>query len=141
VTQLPVSLPEPTPAEPTTAEKTGADSVDADDKPPAPARRAQRPLEDPREVATDADALQTEVPRELTSVPDQETNRPTVLSTLASAAALLNRLDRADLDAAARAQFDTARRFLDQAEAALAADSLVYALSLGQKAQALAQGL
>ena len=134
VTQLPVSPPEPAPAEaePTTAENT--DAAAAEDKRPASVRQAA-PVEDPTEVATDA--IQTQSPRELTSVPDQDTDRRTVLSTTA----LLNRLDRSDLDASARAQFDTARRFLDQAEAALAADSLVFALSLGQKAQALAQGL
>ncbi len=138
VTQLPVSPPEraPAEAEPTTTENT--DAAAAEDKRPASVRRAP-PVEDSTEVTTDA--IQTQVPRELTSVPDQDTDRRTVLSTLASTTALLNRLDRSDLDAAARAQFDTARRFLDQAEAALAADSLVFALSLGQKAQALAQGL
>jgi len=88
-------------------------------------------------VASDA----VQVQRELTSAPDEDTDRRTVMSTLASTNALLDRLDRSDLDAAARAQFDTARRFLDQAEEALAADSLAFALSLGQKAQALAHGL
>ena len=136
VTKLPVSAPEPAPAEtePTTTERTDATAVE--EKPPTSVRRPP-PAEDSAEVASDA----IQVQRELTSVPDHDTDRRTVISTLASTSALLDRLDRSDLDAAARAQFDTARRFLDQAEEALAADSLVFALSLGQKAQALAQGL
>jgi len=138
VTTLPVSAPEPAPAEaePTTTERTDATAGAAEDKPPRSVRRPP-PAEDSAEVASDA----VQVQRELTSAPDEDTDRRTVMSTLASTNALLDRLDRSDLDAAARAQFDTARRFLDQAEEALAADSLVFALSLGQKAQALAHGL
>ena len=138
VTKLPVSPPEPAPAEtePTTAEDTDATAAAAEDKPPTSARPTP-PVADTAEVAPDANPVQ----RELTSAPDQDPDRRTVMSTLASTSALLDRLDRSNLDAAARAQFDTARRFLDQAEEALAADSLVFALSLGQKAQALAQGL
>ena len=145
VTQLPVSPPEPaqTEAPPAATESTDA----AGEKPPPerPAPRASASTDATTDIATSPDQDQsadtTQVTRELTSVPDQATNRRTVESTLAATTALLDRLDRSALDAAARAQFDTARRFLEQAETALAADSLVFALSLGQKAQTLAQGL
>ena len=40
-----------------------------------------------------------------------------------------------------RAQFDTAQRFLQQARTALAAENMVFAYYLGQKAEALAAGL
>ena len=146
VTQLPVSPPESaqTEAPPVTSESTDAEP--ARERPPTrPAPRARASVDPATDTATSPDEDQsadaTQVPRELTSVPDQATNRRTVESTLAATTALLDRLDRSALDAAARAQFDTARRFLEQAETALAADSLVFALSLGQKAQTLAQGL
>ncbi len=147
VTQLPVSPPESaqTEAPPVTSESTDAEP--AGERPPTerPAPRARASADPATDTATSPDEDQsadaTQVPRELTSVPDQATNRRTVESTLAATTALLDRLDRSALAAAARAQFDTARRFLEQAETALAADSLVFALSLGQKAQTLAQGL
>ena len=146
VTQLPVSPPESaqTEAPPVTSESTDAEP--ARERPPTrPAPRARASADPATDTATSPDEDQsadaTQVPRELTSVPDQATNRRTVESTLAATTALLDRLDRSALAAAARAQFDTARRFLEQAETALAADSLVFALSLGQKAQTLAQGL
>ena len=146
VTQLPVSPPEPaqTEAPPVTSESTDAEP--AERRPTErPAPRASASADAATDTATSTDQDQSadslQAPRVLTSVPDQATDRRTVESTLAATTALLDRLDRSALDTAARAQFDTAQRFLEQAEAALAADSLVFALSLGQKAQTLAQGL
>lgn len=72
VTTLPVSAPEPAPAEaePTTTERTDATAGAAEDKPPRSVRRPP-PAEDSAEVASDA----VQVQRELTSAPDEDTDR------------------------------------------------------------------
>lgn len=126
----------------TTAEPL--DEVSAPDPPSQPGRADANPTAavdtaEPEEDPDQADELR--VRRQLTSVPDQEVDRRGVEATLESTVAQLRQVDRASLDAAARAQYDTARRFLEQAESALAAGSVVFAHYLGQKALTLAQGL
>ena len=79
--------------------------------------------------------------RQLISVPEQQLDEQHVGQTLHGASDLLQGIDRASLDSAGRAQFDTASRFLEQALSALAAENFVFAFFLGEKARALADGL
>jgi hypothetical protein len=60
---------------------------------------------------------------------------------LARAATGLKAIDRAQLSADARAQFDTARRFIDQAADALRARNFMFAAYLADKAETLMRGL
>ena len=57
---------------------------------------------------------------------------------LAQATGELNRINVQSLNADARQQFDTARRFVTQAEDALRSRNLVFAANLADKAVALA---
>ena len=57
------------------------------------------------------------------------------------ATADLNRIDYRALNAEARVQYDTAKRFISQAQEALRAKNLVFARSLADKAAALAAQL
>ena len=56
---------------------------------------------------------------------------------LARAQRDLKRVDYAGLNADGKAQYDTARRFVDQAEQALKEQNLVFALTLADKAATL----
>ena len=60
---------------------------------------------------------------------------------LRGTARILEDIDRTLLNATGRAQHDTARRFLNQASAALAAGTLTFAHYLNEKADTLARDL
>ena len=64
-----------------------------------------------------------------------------IRTTLARAAADLTRVDYRVLNADARTQYDTAKRFIQQAEEAIRAKNLVFAKNLADKAAALAAQL
>jgi hypothetical protein len=64
-----------------------------------------------------------------------------VRDVLARATRDLERVDRRTLGADARAQFDTARRFIDQASEALKVRNYMFAAYLADKAEALARGV
>ena len=68
-------------------------------------------------------------------------SRRTVRGSLASTASVLGGIERAALSPARRVQYDTARRFLDQATEAIAVDNVTFAHYLGQKADTLARSL
>jgi len=53
----------------------------------------------------------------------------------------LNRIDYRTLNADARMQYDTAKRFIQQADDAMKAKNIVYARSLADKAAAIAAQL
>jgi outer membrane biosynthesis protein TonB len=122
--------------------------------PPAPAR--------PR-VALPAEAPKTEPPKPPETKPAEEPARPAptapgtalqttpaseqgevergIRATLARANGDLGRIDYRALNADARAQYDTAKRFIRQTEEAIAMKNLVFAKNLADKAAALATQL
>jgi hypothetical protein len=112
---------------------------------PAPAPRVDsRPVEPPRaepeapkpaDEAARAPALQTAPAQQ-----ESEAERR-VRTQLVQATTGLNRINTQALNADARLQFDTARRFVAQAEEALKARNLVFAANLAEKAVALAEQL
>lgn len=112
----PATRPDPAPAKP-------------DPAPDTPAEPAPKPAEPPAPV------LQT--PQ---TVDDGEAARR-VRDVLTRAERDLGRVNRASLGSDARTQFETARRFIDQAEGALKARNYVFASYLADKAEALARGL
>ena len=57
------------------------------------------------------------------------------------ATAELNRIDYRALNANARTQYDTAKRFIEQADDAIKSGNYVYAQSLGEKAETIAKEL
>ena len=129
--ETPTETPTETPA-PTlpTADQSGRRSAERDDA----ATNADT-------LAAEQEADETRVRRQLTSVPDEEVDRRSVEALLEETAVRLGRVDRSELTSAARAQYDTARRFLEQAESALAAGSVIFAHYLGQKALTLIREL
>ena len=102
------------------------------------------------ETAPEA-AEETEEPADLGQVPalrlrplqmgDDTETADGIRGILARAAGRLNGLAGAELSEGARAQYDTARRFIEQAEAALGAQNLIFAQYLADKAETLAREL
>ena len=78
---------------------------------------------------------------ELRPAPDEDIDAEVVRRRLRTTARILARIDRTELDATGRAQHDTARRFHDQATAALAAGSIRFSYYLNEKAETLALDL
>ena len=115
--------------------------------PAAPQRTEARPP-DARPDATDVprptdDAARTPQPPTLQTTPAQqegETERR-IRALLAQATGDLNRINVQSLNADARQQFDTARRFVSQANDAIRARNLMFAGNLADKAAALAAQL
>jgi hypothetical protein len=98
--------------------------------PPAPPETPPRATSDPPAGSV---ALQT-------TVHVDEVERR-VRDMLANAVKDLAQVDERTLSAAAKTQYDAARRFVAQAEEALKAKNLVFAEQLADKAQGLATGL
>lgn len=71
---------------------------------------------------------------------DSETGRR-VRATIGRATAELTKVSTATMSGDARMQYDTARRFVDQAKGALDARNYMFAAYLADKAEALAKGL
>ena len=136
----------PVPAPPEPARRPPARRPD-----PAATGRGTRP--EPRADTPRTDATPTEAAR-----PAEEAARPpstlqttptgaegdverSIRLTLNRAAADLNRVDYRALNTDARTQYDTAKRFAQQAEEAVRAKNLVFARNLADKAGALAAQL
>ena len=71
---------------------------------------------------------------------DEQAERE-VRSVMARAQGMLNNMDYGPLSAAARQQYDTARRFIAQADSALRIRNYVFARNLADKAETLARQL
>ena len=94
-----------------------------------------RPEPEPPKPAEEA----TRIPALQTTPTQQETEAERRVRTqLSQATTDLNRINTQALNADARMQFDTARRFVAQAEEALRERNLVFAANLAEKAVALA---
>ncbi|MGH9385264.1 MAG: hypothetical protein ACRD2N_13360 [Vicinamibacterales bacterium] len=125
-----VDEPEPAPVAPTT------------EKPPTPARPAARPARpesrvDPPRV----DLGKPAVPPPLVLAPKPGTEMQTeaaIRDLLTRAGRDLSRVNPASLSADGKAQFETAQRFLHQADEALKTHNLVFASKLADKAATLA---
>lgn len=138
--------PEPTeehsptdePRQPDTDNERFGTPVQARTPRPTPTPQTERPPTASVESSDVARVDDGQLRRQLVTVPDQELSEENVGETLDAAARVLAEVDRTELDSAGRAQYDTARRFLQQARSALAAQNYVFAFFLGEKAQALA---
>ena len=117
--------------------------VPATPRPPAPRRAGGPPPEVERADVPAPATGAGEGSRELRAAPsaaDAQAERA-VRDLLARSTRDLNRVNVARLSADGRAQYDQARRFVQQAEQALAARNLVFASTLADKASSLAAEL
>lgn len=116
----------------------------APEKPATPPRPAARPSKvEPRLEPPRAEAARPAVAPPLTLSPSPGTEVQTeaaIRNLLSRAARDLSRVNAASLGADGRAQYDTAQRFLQQAEEALKVRNLVFAGKLADKAATLAAG-
>ena len=123
----------------------------------APARARPAPREPPRTDAPKPEPVKPEPAPSEPVKPAEEPPKPTVLQTaptqvegevergirasLAKATNELNRVDYRALNVDARTQYDTAKRFISQADEAMRVKNLVMAKNLAEKAATLAAQL
>ncbi len=120
----------------------------AEDEPPAstrpPPARPAEPARPTEKIETPAPASSTpsEAPRVRTpqTANDEQAERQ-IRSVIGRAQGTLQNVDYRALSAAARQQYDTARRFITQAENALRIRNYVFARNLADKADTLARQL
>lgn len=99
---------------------------------PEPAQAAPEPVQEAPRTASSASLT-------LTPSPGTETQTAAAIRDLmARATRDLSRINQASLNADGRTQFDTARRFLQQADEALKARNIVFAGKLADKAATMA---
>ena len=106
---------------------------------PVPTRRT--PGTGPSDPQPEELAAPDPVPRPVLSAPVDGLDATEVAVLLTRVATLLDRVDRPRLSTADRIQYDTARRFLDQATTASRAENSLFARQLAKKAEALAHWL
>jgi hypothetical protein len=143
-----VSAPPPTPDAP------AADAAAPDKSPdpvggrkPTPATKPAAPRKEPVEPSQGAGTTVV-APPPVTPVPtlEQPPGKPDeiegqVKATMAKARGDLEKVNYKALNPDGRGQYDTAKRFIDEASQALAQKNLVYALKVADKAAGLAAGL
>ena len=110
---------------------------------PRPETREAPKTEPPLPVTPAVDPKPAEPPKTLQTTSAEEEGRENQLirALLAKASNDLKRIDYQRLDTDARTQYDTAKRFVTQAENALRTKNLVMARSIADKAAALAAQL
>jgi outer membrane biosynthesis protein TonB len=96
--------------------------------PPEPPKPAEEPAKAPTTLQTAPATVETEQER-------------AIRATLTRATSVLNRVDYRALSADARTQYDTAKRFIQQADEAMRTKNLVFARNLADKASVLAAQL
>ena len=125
----PARRPPPAPPRPRTPPRQAeAPKVETPAEAPKPAEEAAKPAQPPTTLQTAPAGSEADLERALRS-------------TLARATSDLNRVDYRALNADARTQYDTAKRFVQQADEAMRAKNLVFARNLADKAAALAAQL
>jgi hypothetical protein len=144
--RVPLDVPSPparviTPPEPEELPEAPAQPPEAPGSKPARATRPAPPRTEPPAAAAPASpppatgTLQTAPPA------SQAEMVKTIRDLLVRANRDLKSITRGSLGADGKAQYDTARRFADQAEQALKEMNLVFALTLADKAATLARSL
>jgi outer membrane biosynthesis protein TonB len=101
---------------------------DAAPPPPEPPKPAEEPAKPPTTLQTAPATVESEQER-------------AIRATLTRATSVLNRVDYRALSADARTQYDTAKRFIQQADEAMRTKNLVFARNLADKAAVLAAQL
>ena len=110
-------------------------------RPDAPARPPDKPADPPKPGTQDPPKVE-EPPRVRTpAMANNEEADRAVRAIMARAQGLLGGVDYRALSGAARQQYDTARRFITQADNALKIRNYVFARNLADKAETLARQL
>lgn len=135
----PVQQPPPSPEEP----RKAPTPPPARPRPPAVPADTPRIVEEPPKPAAPAPPPATPAATALQTTPAAEQGEVerAIRATMTRAGADLNRIDYRALDKGARTQYDTAKRFIQQAEDAIRMKNLPFAKNLADKAAVLAAQL
>jgi hypothetical protein len=106
-----------------------------------PSLKTDRPVEKPEPAATAPQPAPAAPPLPLQTTGNVTEVEKTIRARMAQASRDLDRTDSRALSGERRAQYDTARRFLQQADEALKVKNLVFAEQLADKAATLAAAL
>ncbi len=131
--------PRTPPADPAPASSTTPTTQNPASRPrpeTPPSRPATPPAAPPAATAPTTPAPAAPTPLEATPNPSEFERKARDL--VSTANALLEKIDYKGLSDGGRVQFDTAKRFLQQADAALKVKNLVYAWQLADKANTIA---
>jgi len=129
------------PMEPEAAPVAPVVEAAAPARPPVRPQRPEKPEPAPPAPEPVQEAARAVSPPSLTLAPSPGTETQTVAAIqdlMARAARNLSRVNQASLNADGRTQFDTARRFLQQADEALKSRNIVFAGKLADKAATMA---
>jgi hypothetical protein len=124
----PRPTPPPPPREPSRNETPKPEAARPETPPVEPPKPAEDPLKPPTTLQTTPPTAEGEVER-------------VIRAAILKANADLNRIDYRALNNDARTQYDTAKRFIRQADEAMRAKNLVFAKSVADKAATLAAQL
>jgi hypothetical protein len=124
----------PRPAPPSSQPKTDSSKPEPA-KPEVPVVEPSKPADEPKPPAPPPTTLQTTPPDEEGAV------EQSIRGSLVRARTDLNRIDYRVLNTDARTQYDTAKRWVEQAEEAIRAKNLVFAKTLAENAATLAARL
>ena len=139
-TPRPSPLPEEPrrpPVRPRAAVPPRVEAPRSDAKPEAPKLEAASPADAPK-AADEAARQQPAATLQTTQAAEQAEVERAIRTTMARATADLNRINYRALNAGARTQYDTAKRFVEQAEDAIRQKNLVFARNVADKAAAIA---
>lgn len=127
-----------------------AEPQPAPQRPARPRPRPERPADAKPEPARPEPTAATETPQPTPTpatpplrphVADDSESSRRIRATIQRATAELQKVNTVSMTSDARMQYETARRFVDQAEGALTARNYMFATYLADKAEALAKGL
>ena len=152
---VPLDVPEPPPRQPIPPVPVTAAPPDATTAPPTvrtnpppqaappvpPAVAAPAPVQPPATAPTPLPPAAPAADLQSAGTSGRTLTRSQVLELLNRTKGKLGRIDRRKLSAGKSADYDSAQRFLEQAEGAVKANNLLLAQSSAEKADTLADGL
>jgi outer membrane biosynthesis protein TonB len=133
VAELPPAVPPATPRR-SAARDTPRETPKPEPK-PEPSESAPLPQTPPSQPAAPVPPLRT------SSTADDQAAARSTRALVDRARGMLNAIDYRQLTTERKAQYDTAKRFLEQADDAIKSGNYVFAQSLGEKAETIAREL
>ena len=136
VTELPPAVPPASRTRPSATRDTAREAPKPEPRPETPPESGGAPL--PQTPAQPSAAVP---PLRTPSTADDQSAARNTRAVVDRARGMLNAIDYRQLSVERKAQYDTAKRFIEQADDAIKSGNYVYAQSLGEKAETIAKEL
>ena len=136
VTELPPAVPPASRTRPSATRDTAREAPKPEPRPETPPESGGAPLpQTPAQPSVSVPPLRTP------STADDQSAARNTRAVVDRARGMLNAIDYRQLSVERKAQYDTAKRFIEQADDAIKSGNYVYAQSLGEKAETIAKEL